>query len=72
MPHNIQRSAFRKGEYIGYGVRGSYAIQRWGKGDRTWRAFLVFGSDPLAPIQYHAVFGRTLADIGRQIQPEYR
>ncbi len=56
MPHNIERSAFRKGEYIGYGKRGLYRITRYMDG---WRA--ECREDGTVYV------GSTLAVIGKKI-----
>lgn len=35
MPHNIERSRFRKGRYVGYGAGKVWSIRRWGA---RWQA----------------------------------
>lgn len=39
LPSNIERSKFRKAEYVGYGSYATYSIKRGGAGwqtDRVW------------------------------------
>lgn len=36
LPCNIERSAFRRGEYVGYSALGSVRIRRGGKGWETY------------------------------------
>jgi hypothetical protein len=67
MPHNIERSYFRKGELIGYGA-GLWRIRRYGKpGTQTaWRAALTPAGNPDG-VARAEVYGDTLAKISAHI-----
>lgn len=46
MPHNIERSAFRKGEYVGYAMAGTTPYtMRIRRGGRGWETYY---HEPLA------------------------
>lgn len=50
MPHNIEKSAFRKGEYVGYGAGKVWLIRKTLFGGWKWAA-RVQGDDE-HPIRY--------------------
>lgn len=60
MPLNIEKSAFRRGEYVGYG-RGPWRVLRGGAG---WNAF--HRGD------LGHVTARTLAELGKKIEERAR
>lgn len=55
---NIEKSAFKRGEYVGYG-NGVWRIFRWGSG---WRAVKREGG--------HTIDGATLGDLSEQLAHE--
>jgi hypothetical protein len=57
MPHNIEKSAFRRGEYVGYGKLGPYRIRRIGN---NW----VAHSANMRVSESGTITRRTLAEIG--------
>lgn len=59
LPHNIEKSAFRKGEYVGY-CNGAQRIRRGGEGWVT---------NGLCSSQGEAVFAqaRTLMELGEKL-----
>lgn len=57
---NIDKSAFRKGEYVGYG-NGVWRVHRYSTGAKRWRA--VHRNITSAP----ALYGPTLASISDQL-----
>lgn len=66
MPHNIERSGFRRGEYVGYasdGRPGVYRIRRRAGGGGWYAARYVGGLD--AGGGY--LFGRTLALLSSRL-----
>jgi hypothetical protein len=54
--HNIEKSAFRRGQYVGYGGGTAWRIS---KGDQ-WRAAPLHLPLPM-------LYGRTLRDISAQL-----
>jgi len=60
MPHNISKSAFRKGEYVGH-CRGAQRILRFADGWRTCGLLSLAGTAVYAK-------GRTLAELGAKLE----
>ena len=60
MSHNIEKSAFRKGEYIGY-CKGAQRIHKVSGGWATYA--LGSSSGTFVPC-----FGRTLAELGAKLE----
>lgn len=58
--HNIDKSEFRKGEYVGYG-HGLWRIHRHSTGAKRWRARHISKAD--MPV----LFGPTLASLSDQL-----
>ena len=59
MPHNIEKSGFRRGEYVGYGAGTVWRIRRYGDG---WSA------DPRDSTALRRQLGRTLAELSKKIE----
>lgn len=59
---NIDKSAFRKGEYVGYG-EGVWRVHRYSTGAKRWRAVHRNITIPVRPV----LFGPTLASISDQL-----
>lgn len=59
MPPNIEKSAFRKGEYVGY-CNGAQRIRRTGKG---WQTYALGSSKGV----FVPAYGRTLAELGDKL-----
>lgn len=60
---NVEKSGFRRGEYVGYGPLGTYRIRKIGR--RHWRADL---RTPMAGgVGFHGVTGGTLRFISERI-----
>lgn len=57
---NIEKSAFRRGGYVGYGA-GVWSIMRYGKGERTWRASRQGGL-------YAELYAGTLTELSSQLK----
>jgi hypothetical protein len=66
MPFNVEKSAFRHGEWVAYGG-GCWRVQRYGKGARTWRGALQQPGNP-GGVALAEVYGRTLRDISQAVQ----
>lgn len=67
--HNIEKSAFRRGEYVGYG-NGVWRVAR--ASSYTWRAVRLDGR-PGAPVYRErtlAALSRRLADYAAAVKPE--
>lgn len=69
IPHNIEKSAFRPGEYIGYGMAGvtSYRtrIKRGGEG---WRTYYDDQMSREAGGCFSYMTARTLEELGAQLE----
>lgn len=64
MPHNLERSAFRPGEYVAYGVRvGYYRVRRRPAGSGWYAARYVDRYD----VGDGYVYGRTLAEVAAKV-----
>ena len=59
--HNIERSAFRPGQYVGYS-NGVWRIWRWSKRDKT-RAWIAIRHQG----EHAELFGRSLAEISAKL-----
>ena len=57
--HNVEKSAFRKGQYVAYGRGYVWRVLRAACG---WQAFTT----PVGALP--CVFGRTLADISKLVE----
>lgn len=63
IPHNIERSAFRPGEYVGY-LNGVWRIKRVAATNAQLGWVAIFQGKPkLAPL-----YGRTLKEIGLKLE----
>jgi len=65
LPHNVEKSAFRRGEYVGY-AGGCWRITRHGTDARTWRSALLPQGEPYG-VALAERYGATLAEIGEAI-----
>ena len=68
IPHNIELSAFRPREYVGY-ARGVWRIMPYGrKGSPTsWRAAKMLPGNPYG-VCLAEMTGRTLAEISAKLE----
>jgi hypothetical protein len=60
--HNIDKSAFRKGEYIGYCARGARRIHRYSGGWETYGGPALLGDTDIH------LTGRTLKEISKKLE----
>ena len=60
--YNIEKSAFRHGEYIGYG--GGLVWRVYKQGRKDWRAFPRNAHG----IGWRCLFGNTLTEISNKLQ----
>lgn len=63
MPHNIEKSGFHRGEYVGYGQGTVWRIKRYNDG---WSA------DPRDSQKLHRQTGKTLAELSTKIAGSQR
>ncbi len=57
---NIEKSAFKKGEYVGY-ADGVWRVMRW---DRGWRAFCRLHADHVS------LYADTLGEMSKLLEVE--
>ena len=70
MPHNIEASGFRPGQYVGYGAGGVWNISATGiaRGDRKyWCQIAPHSRSNNGLVGFYAA---TLAEAGRKLEAE--
>ena len=60
---NIDKSAFRRGEYVGYGAGRVWRIRKLNR----WHALANLPGSPHRDFSFVELVGDTLADISRQL-----
>lgn len=67
LPHNIEKSAFRQGEYVAYAAGYVFQVQRSTSSFGNWQARLA-RYNPVNPRLSNRIFyGFTLADLSEKL-----
>ena len=67
LPHNIEKSAFRRGEYVGYAAGYVFRVERSSSSFGNWQARLA-QYNPVNPRLSNRIFyAFTLADLGAKL-----
>jgi hypothetical protein len=67
LPHNIEKSAFNRGEYVGYAAGYVFRVERSNSSFGNWTARLA-RFNPVNPRLSNRIFyGFTLVDMGKQL-----
>lgn len=67
LPHNIEKSAFRRGEYVGYAAGYVFRVERSTSSFGRWQARLA-RFNPVNPRLSNRIFyAFTLADMGDKL-----
>ena len=61
--HNIEKSGFRRGEYVGY-ADGVWIIKRYASGEWAWRSQ---PQDSALYLKHGVRFARTLEELSRKL-----
>lgn len=67
LPHNIEKSAFRRGEYVGYAAGYVFRVERSSSSFGNWQARLA-RFNPVNPRLSNRIFyAFTLSDMGDKL-----
>ena len=67
LPHNIEKSAFRRGEYVGYAAGYVFRVERSSSSFGNWQARLA-RFNPVNPRLSNRIFyAFTLSDMGDRL-----
>lgn len=67
MPHNIEKSAFRRGEYVGYGAGYVWRIRRTNSSFGNWVAVAHHGGGGERVMDMPTPYAFRLAELGEKI-----
>jgi len=68
LPHNIEKSAFNRGEYVGYAAGYVFRVERSNSSFGNWIAYLA-KFNPVNPWLSNRIFyGFTLVDMGKKLE----
>ena len=67
LPHNIDKSVFRKGEYVGYAAGYMFRIVRSNSSFGNWMALLAKYNPANPQLSNRFFYGFTLVELGEKL-----